>query len=124
VVAIHVAQMGTLPPEEQEGKKDVKRCRSTLHRRAHLRRGGGFERRGWSTLHRRTHSRQERGWREEVAIHVAQMGTLPPEGLGEERDEGGERRYPSTMHTRIPSESEEAESPKETEENRHLQLLK
>jgi hypothetical protein len=31
------------------------------------------------------------GWREKVAIHVAQMGTLRPECLGEERerDEGG-----------------------------------
>jgi hypothetical protein len=31
-----------------------------------------------------------KGMREEVPIHVAQMGTLPLEGLGEERDEGGE----------------------------------
>jgi hypothetical protein len=47
----------------RRGERDVRRCRSTLHRR--------------------THSRQEGGWREEVAIHVAQMGTLPPEDLVE-----------------------------------------
>jgi hypothetical protein len=87
----------------RRGERDVRRCRPTLHKRARSRRGGGFEKRGRSTLHRRTLSRQERGWREEVAIHVAQMRTLPPEGLGEERDEGGERRYPSTLHRRVPS---------------------
>jgi hypothetical protein len=42
------------------------------------------------------------------AIHVAQMGTLPPEGLGEERDEGDERRYPSTLHRRVPSSYQES----------------
>jgi hypothetical protein len=118
------------PPDVSGGERrrreerDVKRCQPTLHRRAYSRRGGGFERRGRSTLHRRSHFRQEGGWREEmnplsverglredVYIHVAQMGTLPPEGLGEERDEGGERRYPSTLHRR-------------TKENRLLQLLK
>jgi hypothetical protein len=40
--------------------------------------------------------------REEVTIHVAQMGTLPLEGPGEERAGGGERRYPSTLHIRMP----------------------
>jgi hypothetical protein len=92
----------------RRGERDVRRYRSTLHRRARSRRGGGFERRGRSTLHRRTLSRQERGWREEVAILVAEMGTLLSEGLGEERDESGERRYPSTLHRRVPSSHQES----------------
>jgi hypothetical protein len=36
------------------------------------------------------------------------MGTLPPEGLVEERDEGGERGYPSTLHRRVPSSHQES----------------
>jgi hypothetical protein len=99
------------PPDVSGGERrrreerDVKRCQPTLHRRAYSRRGGGFERRGRSTLHRRSHFRQEGGWREEMN---PQMGTLPPEGLGEERDEGGERRYPSTLHRRVPSSDQES----------------
>jgi hypothetical protein len=49
-----------------------------------------------------------KGLREEVTFHVAQKGTLQPEGLGEERDEGGERRYPSTLHRRVPSSHQES----------------
>jgi hypothetical protein len=52
--------------------------------------GGGEVEKSRSTLHRRALSRQERGLREEVTIHVAQMGTRPLEGLEEERDQGGE----------------------------------
>jgi hypothetical protein len=37
-VAIHVAQMGTLPLKEEKGEKDVRRCRSTLHRWSRSRR--------------------------------------------------------------------------------------
>jgi hypothetical protein len=52
------------------GERDVRRCRSTLHRR--------------------TLSRQERGWREELAIPVAQKGTVfsRPCRLGKPFQEG------------------------------------
>jgi hypothetical protein len=74
----------------RRGERDVRRCRPTLHRQAHSRHGREVERRGRSTLHRRALSQQEKGLREEVTIHDAQMVTLPLEDLGEERDEGGE----------------------------------
>jgi ribosomal protein L32 len=56
-----------------------------------------------------THSRHEGGWREEVVIYVAQMGTLPPEGLGEEGDKGSERRYPSTLHRSVRSSHQKSQ---------------
>jgi hypothetical protein len=36
------------------------------------------------------------------------MVTLPQEGLEEVRDEDGERRYPSTLHRRLPSSHQES----------------
>jgi hypothetical protein len=66
--------------------------------------------------------------REEGSVHVAQTdllstgkgvagggghlrctdGTLPPEGLGEERGGGCERGYPFTLHRRVPSSHQES----------------
>jgi hypothetical protein len=79
-----------------------------LHRWAHSRR------REWIREEEPVHVAQMgplaigKGLWEEVTIHVARMGTLPLEGPGEERAGGGERRYPSTLHRRVPSFHQES----------------
>jgi hypothetical protein len=93
---------------KRRGKRDVKRCRSTLHRQARTRRGGGGREEGSVHVAQTDPPSIGRGLREEVTIHVAQMDTLPQEGLGEERDEDGERRYPSTLHRRVSSSHQES----------------
>jgi hypothetical protein len=72
------------------------------------RHGGGFERRGRSTLHRRTISRQEKGMAGGGGHPRCTDGTLPPEGLGAERGEGGDTGYPSTLHRRVSSSHQES----------------
>jgi hypothetical protein len=101
------------PPGVSGGKrgrrreKDVRRCRPMLHRRAHSRHGGNS--RGGPVHVAQTGPLSiGKGLREEVTIHVAQMGTLPLEGPGEERPGGGERRYPSSLHRRAPSSHQES----------------
>jgi hypothetical protein len=89
--------------KRRRGERDVRRCRPTLHRRARSRHGGG-DSRGGAGLRCTDGPFRDRkaGLREEVTIHVAQIGTLPLEGPEEERGEGGERIYPSTLHRRVP----------------------
>jgi hypothetical protein len=76
---------GCVRAQEKESERDVRRCRSTLHRRVHSRHGGEAERRGRSTLHIWAFSQQERGLQEEVTIYVPQISTLPLEGPEVER---------------------------------------
>jgi hypothetical protein len=96
---------GCVRGQEEEGERDVRRCRPTLHRRAHsCHWGGGGDSRGGAgprctdglTLDRK-----------EVAGGGAHPccsdGHTPAGGSGEERAGGGERRYPSMLHRRTPS---------------------
>jgi hypothetical protein len=89
-VIIHVAQIGTLPPEEEKGEKNLRRCRPTLHRQAHSRRRGGIREEGSVHVAQTGLLSIGKGLRKEMTIHVAQMGTLSLKGPGEERVGGGE----------------------------------
>jgi hypothetical protein len=81
----------------------VRRCWPTLHRRAHLRSRGGDSRGGVGPRCTDGPTLDRKGVAGGGDHPRCTDGHIPAEGSGEERDEGGERRYPSTLHRRVPS---------------------